>query len=169
MTPLFTLPLLIILCISICLSGCITKRVEQEDTLVGAMLRMDSNKKLPADIQEKVEERRTRYTDINDINFVIIREDGKMPKENFEQLLSNRWSLLRENKQNELLLQETKALMQQIREGDVECDEGREKLVANYGRLRESHKQFMKQSKRLLDDARPYKRGLLYKFTEPWG
>ena len=162
------LPLLIVLIASFFLSGCITKKIEQENSLVGAMLRMDSNKSLPGDIQKKVVERRKRFEDINDINFVIIREEGEMPKESFEELISVRWHLLRENKQNELLLQDTKVLIQQIKECEIEFDEGKEQLVAKYGKLRASHKQFMGQSRILLDGARPYKRSLLYKFTEPW-
>lgn len=159
---------LCILLIPFCFTGCITQRVAQEDSLVGALLRQDSNNCLPPDIQRNVVERQNQYDDINDINFVVMREKCRIDKDEFENLLLLRWHLLRENRRNDILLTNTKILMQQMQKCEIDFYEGRKKLISNYDSLREMHKKFMDQAQILLDGTRPYKQSIIYKFTQPW-
>lgn len=168
MKPAYPIYSIVILLLgSMIFSGCVSQRVAQQDSLVGELFREDPNNKLPSDLQRSIVERRKQYKDINDINFVLMREDGEIANDEFEKLLTLRWELLRDNRRNELLLENTKKLMKAICDKKIEAEDVEKSemiVVDNFDRLRTDHKEFMKQSQNLLDEAQPYRQGLLYKF-----
>lgn len=140
------------------LPGCVTELMEQEPGLAGDLFREESNCMLPPEIQILVEMRREKYQEVNyidNVNFSTLRRDGFMPEEQFDRLLSLRWYLLRFHRENEIVLEETKALIEKYckkrtRKGEIA-------LHAKYDQIKKMHEEYMKKAQNLLDETRPYR------------
>ncbi len=140
------------------LPGCVTELMEQEPGLAGDLFREESSLMLPPEIQILVEIRREKYQEINyidNVNFSTLRSDGFMPEKQFDRLLDLRWFLLRFHRENEIVLEQTKELIQKIQEHYTRKTLIR--LNAKYAQIRKMHDEFMTKAQILLDETRPYR------------
>ena len=157
--------LLLALLLLLILPGCVTERLTQWKGLTGDLFREECNRELPPDIQIIVEQRRNRYEEVNDIhniNFVTLLNYGCMPKKQYDELLVLRWELLRMNKENELMLEQTKILYHKAQK--YPRRKTLQDLCAKYDQLRFAHDKYMRESSYLLDQTAPYKPGIIDKF-----
>lgn len=140
------------------LSGCVTELMEQEPGLAGDLFREESNRMLPPEIQILVEIRRERYEEMNyvdNVNFSTLRSYCYMPEKQFDKLLPLRWELLRLHNQNEIILEETKALYQKVAERCTR--KSLQTLYARYETIKTMHNIFMAKSDVLLEETKPYR------------
>lgn len=162
--------LLLVLFVSLILPGCISEKLTQRDGLLGDLFREELNYKLPPDIQIAIEARRERYEAVNDIhniNFVLFAQQKKMPEEEFKELLTLRWKLLRFNKENDLQVQQVKVMIQKY-EKNPKRKLGQD-ICAKFDKIRRYNEEYMEQSAYLLEKTAPYKPWALDKFIETWG
>ena len=167
---------LIALIFACSLTGCISHKLEQEKSLTGDLFRSDQEGRLPHELQEMIYKRRRIYEDVNDVNFILLKEEKKLSDKKYEELLDQRWELMRVHRQNEIRLEQYKELVrtkpQDQTQGKNEEVEPRVKKGENRHKLMDDkaeeivtlHKEFMKKGREFKKAVEPYKPGFLSYF-----